>query len=412
MKKFSIVFFIFLLIFTNLNLVYADDYDEELDETDLELIETVAPVNSEVKLNSRAAIVLERNSQTVLYEKNSDSPRPMASTTKIMTCIIVLQNADLSKIVTISKKAANVGGSKIGLKTGDKITIHDLLFGLMLKSGNDAAVALAEEVGGNVENFAEMMNNKAKELGLVNTHFVTPHGLDASEHYTTAKELALLTNYALNIPKFKEIVGIKSYNLTINNQPRTINNTNELLGYLSGVYGVKTGFTNGAGRCLVTSTKRNDMDIICVVLGADTKKNRSQDSMKLIEYAFKNFQLIDLEDKFYEMFNNFNANNKISILKGIKSYAEIGLKEAPTLTSIRNEDINNIEKLVLFLTFSNYLTSPVEKNRIIGSIYAKIDDNVLLQQDLYVKYDIPKKGFIDYMFEIIKNYSLYLQKVF
>ena len=205
-----------------MNLVYADDYDEELDETDLELIETVAPVNSEVKLNSRAAIVLERNSQTVLYEKNSDSPRPMASTTKIMTCIIVLQNADLRKIVTISKKAANVGGSKIGLKTGDKITIHDLLFGLMLKSGNDAAVALAEEVGGNVENFAEMMNNKAKELGLVNTHFVTPHGLDASEHYTTAKELALLTNYALNIPKFKEIVGIKSYNLTINNQSRTI----------------------------------------------------------------------------------------------------------------------------------------------------------------------------------------------
>ena len=409
MKKFSIVFFIFLLIFTNLNLVYADDYDEELDETDLELIETVAPVNSEVKLNSRAAIVLERNSQTVLYEKNSDSPRPMASTTKIMTCIIVLQNADLSKIVTISKKAANVGGSKIGLKTGDKITIHDLLFGLMLKSGNDAAIALAEEVGGNVENFAEMMNNKAKELGLVNTHFVTPHGLDASEHYTTAKELALLTNYALNIPKFKEIVGIKSYNLTINNQPRTINNTNELLGYLSGVYGVKTGFTNGAGRCLVTSTKRNDMDIICVVLGADTKKNRSQDSMKLIEYAFKNFQLIDLEDKFYEMFNNFNANNKISILKGIKSYAEIGLKEAPTLTSIRNEDINNIE---FCIDFVNNLTSPVEKNRIIGSIYAKIDDNVLLQQDLYVKYDIPKKGFIDYMFEIIKNYSSYLQKVF
>ena len=151
------------------------------------------------------------------------------------------------------------------------------------------------------------------------------------------------------------------------------------------------------------------MDIICVVLGADTKKNRSQDSMKLIEYAFKNFQLIDLEDKFYEMFNNFNANNKISILKGIKSYAEIGLKEAPTLTSIRNEDINNIE---FCIDFVNNLTSPVEKNRIIGSIYAKIDDNVLLQQDLYVKYDIPKKGFIDYMFEIIKNYSSYLQKVF
>lgn len=409
MRKFSFVFLIFLLIFTTFNVVYADDYDEELETDDLELIETVAPVNSEVSINSRAAIVFERNSHMVLYEKNADSTRPMASTTKIMTCIVVLQNADLSKVATISKKSANIGGSQIGFKAGDKITIHDLLYALMLKSGNDAAIALAEEVGGSVEGFADMMNKKAEELGLTNTHFVTPHGLDSSEHYTTAKELALLTDYALKIPKFKEIVGMHSYNLTINNQPRTINNTNELLGYLNGVYGVKTGFTNGAGRCLVTSTKRGDMDIICVVLGADTKKYRSQDSMKLIEYAFKNFQLADLKDRFYETFENLDIGNRISVIKGKFAHVEIGLKESPTLISIRNEDIDNI---TFSVNFVNEIVAPVERNRIIGSISAMIDDNVLLQQDLYVKYDITKKSFMDYVFEMIKNYPLYAQKAF
>lgn len=144
--------------------------------------------------------------------------------------------------------------------------------GLMLESGNDAAIALAEHIGGGVEKFADLMNARAKELGLKNTHFVVPHGLDNEEHYTTALELAKITDYALKIEKFRNIVATKEYNVTINGYNKVISNTNELLGSLDGVYGVKTGFTNGAGRCLVTSCKRGELDIITIVLGADTKK--------------------------------------------------------------------------------------------------------------------------------------------
>ena len=201
----------------------------------------------------------------------------MASTTKIMTATIIIENCNLNETVEISKKSAGTGGSRLGLKAGDKITIRDLLYGLMMRSGNDSAVALAEYAGGSIEGFAEKMNQKASDLGLNNTHFETPHGLDSDEHYTTAYELALLSNYALNNKIFAQIVGTKEYTITINGYPKQLSNTNELLGNLDGVYGIKTGFTNGANRCLVTACKRNNMDIICVVLGADTKNFRTQD---------------------------------------------------------------------------------------------------------------------------------------
>ena len=139
------------------------------------------------------------------------------------------------------------------------------------------------------------MNDKAKQLGLTSTHFVTPHGLDNYEHYTTAYELALLTDYALKNKTFSNIVGTKSHTIQINNSYKSLSNTNELLGNFEGVYGVKTGFTNGANRCLVTAVKRNNLDLICRVLGADTKKDRTQDSIKLIEYAYKNFELINIK---------------------------------------------------------------------------------------------------------------------
>ena len=180
----------------------------------------------------------------------------MASTTKIMTATVVLENANLSDEVTISAKSRRNRRFKTRTKKGDKITLNDLLYGLMLRSGNDAAVAIAEYVGSSVQGFADMMNKKAQELGLTDTNFVTPHGLDNSKHYTTAYELAKLTDYALQNEKFAQIVGTKQTSITINGVPRTISNTNELLGVLNGVVGVKTGFTNGAGRCLVTETKK------------------------------------------------------------------------------------------------------------------------------------------------------------
>ena len=278
-KKFKIfsIFLVILFVFSNQLLAVDTSSAKQPD------IPTI---------NSKSAIVLDRNSGMVLIGKNENEKRKMASTTKIMTCIVVLENStleSLNTIVTVSSKSAGTGGSRLGLHTNDKVSVINLLYGLMLCSGNDAAVALAEHVGGSIQGFADLMNKRAIDLGLSSTHFVTPHGLDNDDHYTTAYELAVLTNYALKNETFRKIVSTQSKTIMINNYSKTLTNTNELLGYLDGVYGVKTGFTNGANRCLVTAIKRNNMDIICIVLGAGRKKERTQDRIKLIEYVFTNF---------------------------------------------------------------------------------------------------------------------------
>lgn len=171
------------------------------------------------------------------------------------------------------------------------------------------------------------MNKKAEELKLKDTHFVTPHGLDEDEHYTTAYELAKIADYALNIEEIAKIVKTKVYTININGYSKNIKNTNELLGYLEGVYGVKTGFTNGANRCLVTSVKRGEMNVICVVLGADTKKDRTQDSIKLIEYSFSNYQMVDLKFMIEDEFDTLVDKAKFSIVKGINNNLTIDLEE-------------------------------------------------------------------------------------
>ena len=302
MKKCITYILIFICIIAIMPKVYADDEDleEEINDTAwiYEQIEAASSnITNEPIINSRSAVVYDRTSGEVIWGKDEKSKRKMASTTKIMTSLVVIENVkDLSQVVTISNKAASIGGSRLGLHTGDKITVNDLLYGLMLESGNDCAIALGEYVGNTVENFIRMMNEKSKQLGLNNTHFVTVNGLDADDHYTTAVELAKLTDYALKNEKLKNIVGTKNYTVTINGYGKAIDNTNELLGYLDGVYGVKTGFTNGANRCLVTSIKRGNMDIISVVLGADTKRDRTKDSIEIIEYAYANYKIVDQDN--------------------------------------------------------------------------------------------------------------------
>ena len=202
MKKIFYSILVFLLILLNFSTVYADDVDNEADfENTIEV--TASNVSELPKINSRRYIVYDRISKSMIIGKNEDVKSAMASTTKIMTTIVILEKADLNETVTVSVKAGGTGGSRLGLKRGDKTSVKDLLYGLMLRSGNDAAVALAEHVGGSVKEFAELMNEKAAELGLTNTHFVTPHGLDDPNHYTTALELAKLTDYSMDNETFE-----------------------------------------------------------------------------------------------------------------------------------------------------------------------------------------------------------------
>ena len=398
-----ICLFVTLILSIN-NMCYANINDNEIidiNETKKQAIETVSKNIENLKLNSRIGLIFDRNSKRILYEKNGLKQVPMASTTKIMTAIVVLENSELNDVVTISKKAAGTGGSRLGLRTNDKITVHDLLYGLMLKSGNDAAVALAEHVGGGIEEFADMMNKKAKELGLINSHFITPHGLDKEKHYTTAYELACMADYALKIPKFKEIVSSKNYNITINARSNLIGNTNELLGNLNGVYGVKTGFTNEAGRCLVTACKREDLDIITVVLGADTKKYRTSDSIKLIEYAYKNYEVIDIEKKIKEQFENWKQLNcnRIYINKAKQEKIDLDIESLGySKIAIKKTDIDNIKMEINSLY---YLEAPVEKGRIIGNAKIQINGETIANLNIKNKQVIEKKNIFDYFIELV-----------
>lgn len=406
-----IIIFIYLLSFSY---VYADDIDYVEDNISNDLLissETANISENSLNLNSKSCIILDRKSKDVLYGKNEKNKVKMASTTKIMTAIVVIENADLNKTVEISKKSASTGGSRLGLKTSDKITINHLLYGLMLCSGNDAAVALAESVAGSISSFANLMNNKAIELGLENTHFETPHGLDSDNHYTTAYELALLTDYALKNSTFFKIVGTKNYTININGSPKNLTNTNELLGNLNGVYGVKTGFTNGANRCLVTSCKRGDMDIICVVLGADTKKFRTQDSIKLIEYVFNTYTYINIENKINEYFNNWISNNKNSffIEKGISQNIELIYSSLEnSIIPVKKEDINNIEFLI---DINTYLQAPIHENDKIGTINVLLNNSVICHCNILCKNSITKKGVSSYLLDFFKNYNNYLSSI-
>ena len=390
----------------------ADDENFEY-LSDLSTIQSSNSENiTEPTINSRAAIVYERSSGKILYGKEENEKRKMASTTKIMTAIVVLENTNLDDIVTISSKAAGTGGSRLGLHKDDKISIQDLLYGLLLCSGNDAAVALAEHVSGDLSNFANMMNSKATSLGLSSTHFVTPHGLDDDNHYTTAYELALITNYALKNDVFANLVKTKTYTISINNHPKTLSNTNELLGNLDGVYGVKTGFTNGANRCLVTAVKRDNMDIICIVLGADTKKDRTKDSINLINYSFNNFKMVHIKEKITNEFVNWKICNSSSfrVEKGVSDSVDIIIQDIPyDFFPIK---CNQTDDMSIYIYCNTELTAPLPSGSTLGYLAVSVNNQTVLTLNLYNSNSIALKSPTKFFNSFLKNYSYYLESIF
>lgn len=391
---------------------FADDINLEEEQyiTDENIINTSSSVISTTipAINSRSAIVLDRNSENILYGKNQFNKVKMASTTKIMTSTIIIENCNLNDIVTVSKKAANTGGSRLGLSNNDKLTVRDLLYGLMLRSGNDAAVALAEHCSGNIDEFSKLMNKKAASLNLSNSHFETPHGLDSDNHYTTAYELALLSNYALKNKTFSEIVGTKITTIYINNNPRQISNTNELLGNLNGIYGIKTGFTNGANRCLVTACKRNDLDIICVVLGADTKRFRTTDSIKLIEYTFSNFVPTNISDILNNKLSEWKDSNleNFKIEKNSIKSDSLNIKlDIPDNTIISIQK-SKLELLKISISCNSNLVTPLSKNTILGFVSLEDDESILYTSNILLDSNLYKKDFFEYYIYLLKSLKI------
>ena len=234
-------------------------------------------------VSAQRAIVVDAQTGRVLFEKNADQQSLIASTTKIMTALIVCEQCNVLDRMKIPKEAVGIEGSSMYLREGEVLTLQELLYGLMLQSGNDAAVALAIYCGGTVEGFAELMNDKAHRLGMENTHFVNPHGLDAPGHYSTARDMALLASYAMNNPIFARTVSAK----TVNIGQRTLRNHNKLLWQVEGADGVKTGFTKAAGRILVSSAERQGRRIIAVTMNAP---DDWQDHKLLLEQGFSEYE--------------------------------------------------------------------------------------------------------------------------
>ncbi len=239
-----------------------------------------------------AEIVIEQSSEKILYGKNENERMYPASTTKILTALTVLENADVNKIVEITAEMAGIEGSSIYLEVGEKMTIEDLLFGMMLRSGNDAATALAIAVSGNVSDFANLMNETAKKCGAENSHFTNPHGLHDKEHYVTAYDLALITAKAFENPVFCKIVSTQTKVIGEGEHRRVIANKNKMLKTYEGANGVKTGYTKNSGRCLVSSAKRDNMQLISVVLNCGDMWNESK---KNLDFGFENFRLVPTE---------------------------------------------------------------------------------------------------------------------
>ena len=264
----------------------------------------------DLSTSAKAMCVLEKDSGRIIAGKNEDMQLPMASTTKIVTAITVIQNCNnLDELIQVDDSAVGVEGSSIYLRKGELISVKDLLYGLMLRSGNDSAVALACHVGGNVEGFAKLMNETAKNIGASNSSFVTPHGLDHKDHYTTAYDLARITAYALNNPIFKEIVSTKMHVVDATNKSdkRYMSNKNRLLNSLDGCIGVKTGFTTKAGRCLVSATERDNETFVCVVLNCGPMFEESASLLNTAHALYENNKII-YKDR--EIYNEYIIDKK------------------------------------------------------------------------------------------------------
>lgn len=352
-------------------------------------------------ISGHNAIVIDRNSNRILYEKKGFEKAYIASTTKIMTCIIAIENNDLKSIVKISKKAAQTGGSDVELKENDEIVLSELLYGLMLKSGNDAAVAIAEHTSGNIEEFAKLMNKKANELGAFSTNFITPHGLDTDNHYSTAYDLAIITNYALKNETFKEIVSTAYHTMTfLNGKTKELKNTNPLLFSYPGTTGVKTGYTGLANRCLVVSAKQNDMELIAVTLGEPSSKLRISDTSKLLNYCFKNYTL-------YNITKLYPQNSSISVKKSIEKNI-IPPYEKELILPLTQQEKQNI---TLKKYIPDEINAPVKQNEKIGKVQFTLNDEILGEINLVSPKDISRRNVTSYYSSLLSeffNYSNYL----
>lgn len=338
-------------------------------------------------LSAKSYVLIDEISGRVLLEKNAHFKMPMASTTKIMTALIALENSDLDDKVLVDERSINVEGSSIYLKNEELISMEDLLYGLMLRSGNDSAVAIANHVSKDEEGFLELMNEKAKSLGALNTNFRNPHGLTHNEHYSTAYDLALITREAYKYDEFKDIVSAKSHNANRDENGYFLNKNKTLWEYPDGD-GVKIGYTIAAGRCLVTSAMRDGMRLIAVSLHAP---NWFNDNYKIMDYGFEN----------YKPYIVYNKNQLMKKVQATKDNIDIHLvAENDLVYPLKDEEIKSIK---INITTNSDIELPLEKGDIVGRIDTYSDGILIKKENLVSLNDVKEKSIIDKVIDFIKR---------
>lgn len=350
------------------------------------------------KLNALSAALIDGDSGRVLYEKSGYKEVAMASTTKIMTCIVALENGNLNDVVTVSKYASTMPDVQLNIVPGEQYILNDLLYSLMLESHNDVSVAIAEHIGGSVEGFAAMMNAKAKELGCEHTSFVTPNGLDAVGHFTTAVELSKIAAYAIKNPEFVKITNTPSWVIKEQKKGRTLSVTNKdrFLYLYDGAIGVKTGFTNNAGYCFVGAVKKDGKTFITTVLGSGWPPNKNykwKDTISMMDYGRDNFMRnqIFYKDKVFV---------PIPVYEGLENTVELHYDGDMSLLMREDEMVRIVYEL------PQYLLAPITSNTAIGNAKYYVGNELFGEVPIYTSGDIEK---IDFEYCVKKIFELWIK---
>lgn len=347
---------------------------------------------------SKAAVLIEPSTNTLIYDLNKDERLAPASMTKLMTMLLIMEAVDEGKIslddmVLISKNAASMGGSQVFLEENSEIEVEQLLKGIAIASGNDAAVAMAEYIAGTTDEFVNMMNNKVKELGLKNTNFVNVHGLDAENHYSSAYDMSQIAIELLKYEKILEYTSLyEEYLIKPDGTKTWLVNTNKLVRFYEGVDGLKTGFTTNAKYCLTATGKKNNIRFVTVVMGVDTSEHRSVDTTSMLNYGFTNYKL-------NEIINKEDTVGEIKIRKGVTNKGSLS-----TDRNVYDLIKQNENKNYSFIINTNEITAPINKGDIVGTM--EVVDNsgkVVDIVNLVINESVAKHNFFTLFIENFRN---------
>ena len=338
---------------------------------------------------AKSAIMIEATTGDIIFEKNADEKLPPASMTKIMSMLLIIESIEKGVIawdemVTVSENASGMGGSQILLETGEEMSVEDLFKGIAIASGNDAVVALAEKIAGTEEMFVDMMNEKAKDLGLTNTNFKNPHGLDEVNHYSTARDMSIMARELVKHKKVLEYTSIYETYLRENLDTKVwLVNTNKLVRFYEGIDGLKTGYTKGAGYCLTATANKNNMRLIAVVMGEETSQLRNSEVTSMMDYGYAQYSLENLLD-------TDSILGKVEVDKGKNRYVEVVPKENITFL---NKKVANKKNATYKVKIKN-VKAPVKVGDEVGTIYVYEEDDVIRKVPITVKDNVDKIGIV------------------